>query len=81
MTKLYAEVIKLRNGAAQGLKVSQCAGQQDAVEKWKARLLAYETVVGLLGDPEIYPNKYKQLICKIFHQRHSLKCPNCGGTI
>jgi hypothetical protein len=81
MTKLYAEVLKLRNNAVQGSKIASNAGQHDAVEKWNTRLLAYETVLGLLGDPEITPTRWKKLICRIFHQRNSLKCPNCGGRI
>lgn len=79
MTKLYAEVLKLKNGAIQGRSIASTYGQSDAVEKWSTRLLAYETVLGLLGDPEITPGKWKKFVCKIFHQQHSLKCPNCGG--
>lgn len=79
MTKIHAEVLKLRNIAVQGVKVSSYAGQIDAAEKWKTRLLAYETVLGLLGDPEITPNWWKRLICKVVHVRHNSDCPVCGG--
>lgn len=79
MTKLYAEVLKLRNGAAQGRSVAQNYGQQDAAEKWAVRFLAYEMVLGLLKDPEITPSRWKRFVCRILHQKHSLKCPNCGG--
>jgi hypothetical protein len=36
-------------------------------------------VLRLLGDPEITPTWWKRFVCQIFHQRNSLKCPNCGG--
>jgi hypothetical protein len=80
MTKLYAEVTKLKNGAIQGRSIASTYGQQDAVAIWDARILAYTLILGMLDDPKITPTRWKKLICSIFHQKHSLKCPNCGGT-
>jgi len=79
VTKLYQEVYKLKAGAIQGMTVAANYGQHEAVEKWKAKILAYETVLGLLGDPEITPLWHKRVICKIFHQKYSQNCSSCGG--
>jgi hypothetical protein len=80
MTKLYQEVYKLKAGARHATNVAANAGQMDAVRIWEAREYAYDDVIKLLGDPEITPSRWKRLVCQIFHQRHSLKCPNCGGS-
>jgi hypothetical protein len=79
MTKLYAEVYKLQAGARHAANVASNAGQMEAVRTWSIREEAYHDVIKLLGDPEITPSRWKRLVCKIFHQRYSLKCPNCGG--
>lgn len=81
MTKIHAEVLKLRNGAAQALKLSRMYGQSEAALKCEAQHEAYNKVLELLGDPQIVPSRWKKLICNIFHQKHSLKCPNCGGVL
>jgi hypothetical protein len=80
MTKLYQEVYKLRAGARHAANTAGNAGQTDAVRTWSIREEAYGDVIRLLGDPEVTPSRWKRLICRILHQRHSLRCPNCGGT-
>jgi len=79
MTKLYQEVYKLQAGARHAGNVAANAGQMDAVRIWSVREEAYHDVLRLLGDPEITPTWWKRFVCQIFHQRNSLKCPNCGG--
>lgn len=81
MTKLHAEVLKLRNGAVQALNVARSYGQIEAADKLKAQHEAYNKVLDLLGDPEITPTKWKKLLCRIFHVRHSMKCQNCRGYL
>lgn len=80
MTKLYAKVFQLKVGAIHAAGVAQRAGQTEAYRIWDARTEAYDDVLNLLEDPEIIPTRWKRIVCKIFHQRHSLKCQSCGGT-
>lgn len=70
----------MKTGAEHAMDVALNAGQRDAAEKWDIQANAYTKVLSLLGDPEITPTKWQRLLCRIFHQRHSLNCPNCGGT-
>jgi hypothetical protein len=80
MTKLYAEIYRLKQGAIQARSIAERYGQRDAARAWEAKVLAYTLVLGLLDDPIITPSWWKRLICSVFHQKYSLKCPNCGGT-
>lgn len=81
MTKLHAQVLKLYNGALQGKVIAERYAQPEAIAVWNARIGAYQTVISLLGDPKTTPTKWKKFICNIFHQKHSLKCANCGGYL
>lgn len=81
MTKLYAEVYKLKAGAEHAMHIARSYGQPEAVAIWNAKITSYNNVLDMLGNPEVTPTRWKRLICKIFHQNYSLKCPSCGGEL
>ncbi len=81
MTKLYAEVYKLKAGAEHAAHVAGMYGQAEAVAIWRAKVTSYGNVLGMLGNPEITPTRWKRLVCRIFHQRNSIECASCGGQL
>lgn len=81
MTKLYAEVYKLKAGAEHAAHIARSYGQPEAKLVWETQAMAFNLILKMLGDSEITPSRWKRFICKIFHQKHSLKCANCGGSL
>ena len=81
MTKLYAEVYKLKAGAEHAAHVAGMYGQHEAVAIWKAKVTSYGNVLNMLRNPEITPSRWRRFICEFFHPKNSLKCANCGGTL